>query len=207
MRLVTDVTAIIVTRGDVDLLPIMETIPDAWEVLVWDNGLGVLRTFENEKWGIRADGLPDLSVYGRYRAIRYAAHPIIYVQDDDCVVSEPEQIAWESDSGGSAYGQLVCNMPHLFRGGEREEAVLVGFGAAFHRDLPAAAFERFGRGGIAPSVFKDQCDLVFTTLTPVLKTHVPIEVLDYAFAEDRMYRKPDRQKERRAVYDACVAIV
>lgn len=111
----------------------------------------------------------DLAVYGRYAAIEHASGDLIYVQDDDVIVSDPERIvrtwstaqrecqegSWDPQklwigapnpgdlAGISAGNHVVCNMPPEFRHDFYREHALVGFGAVFHRDAPERAFERF----------------------------------------------------------------
>jgi len=184
---VVNVSAIIVTRGniDVDLMvhEIESTIPDDWEILIWDNGRGILEKHMRPgrlvaDW--RSD-LPDLAVYGRYAAIEHADGDLIYVQDDDCVVEEPEKLVsawrdsrskcseepfdarllWHASSEEIARtgrgDHVVCNMPQPFRHDFYRDHALVGFGAVFHRDAPQRAFDRYARAvanraAIAPSV-------------------------------------------------------
>lgn len=96
------VSAIIVTRGNVDLSRILDSLPAEWEVLVWNNGAGALEIYASSD---DSDSVPrlkphyerlsnrsDLSVYGRYAAIEYASGDLVYVQDDDCIVSDPQAI-------------------------------------------------------------------------------------------------------------------
>ena len=148
----------------------METWPDDWERVVWNNGRG-----DWVRW--RLDGLippvdsgvaSDLSVYGRYAAIEYASHDLIFVQDDDVIVSDPQAIvdAWCeghgfpcpgcnglrsalcSDCEGAARDRtdhVVCNMPQEFRHDFYRDHALVGFGAAFLRRAPRRAFDRWTR--------------------------------------------------------------
>jgi len=166
MAVVMDVTAIIVTRGDVDLTEILLSLEAASpisEVLVWDNGAGAVRTYRGTKWGIVAHPVDDLLVYGRYAAIEYASGDLIYVQDDDvlhttegiqqiveaCVLQRVEHRvagyggAETMESVEVATDRVVCNMPANFRHGFYQEHALVGFGACFHRDAPQKAFDRF----------------------------------------------------------------
>ena len=132
-----NVTAIIVTRGDVSLKPIMESLPEEWEKLVWSNGIGCYRWLEDiagddetkPTWQPKYIDRTDYSVYGRYVAIQFASHDLIYVQDDDVVVSDPQAIVneWdrvalrqEQDPAGVPSDQewgkhVVCNMPQEFR--------------------------------------------------------------------------------------------
>lgn len=90
-----NVSAIIVTRGNVDLSEIIASLPAGWEILWWDNG-GKLcyvsdpherRDGEECSYALLAE---DLAVYGRYAAIEHASGDLIYVQDDDCVVGNPD---------------------------------------------------------------------------------------------------------------------
>ena len=62
-------TAIIVTRGDVALQPIIDTLPYS-NIVIWDNST---RPY-------------DAGVFGRYLAISEATRPVVFVQDDDCIV-------------------------------------------------------------------------------------------------------------------------
>ena len=77
-----------------DISEILDSIPEEWEVLVWDNGAKVIRKWSSEWPGPWAepeiiDRIEDLSVYGRYAAIECASDELIYVQDDDCIVERP----------------------------------------------------------------------------------------------------------------------
>lgn len=216
-----NVTACLVTRGDVPMQPILDSLPPEWEIILWDNESWINgespechrilphhRDEIDETWLVK-----DLAVYGRYAAIKYASHDFIYTQDDDCIVSDPWAVVDALESIPTVYRTahrhdlVACNMPYSFRDGPEEDRVMVGFGAAFHRDLPRRAFGTFlgEEPQMARSdnrdVFYRQCDLVFTTLTPTLLTHVPLQLLDYSFAENRMWREAGRQLERRQILE------
>lgn len=172
-----DVTACLVTRGDVDMRPIIESLP--FSSVVWDNSAAS----------------EDLAVYGRYAAIRRALKPVIYVQDDDCLLA-PDSF----DALLDAYepGHVVCNMPHDFRYQPQYlsgEHALVGFGALFDRDLPAAAFARLGRVDDM-AAFRRSCDIYFTALTPRILVDVPHTDLPYASGPGRMWTTPGHVEER-----------
>lgn len=166
-----EVSAVLVTRGDVDLEPIIATIPLAWDLVVWDNS--------------KRD---DLSVYGRYAALEECQHDKIYVQDDDCV-TDPVAVV-------QAYrpGCIVANMPLPFRPRYRDSCLL-GFGAVFDRDLPWQAFQRLPNGGL-PVSFHRTCDVAFTALTPHSFIDVPYRNLPHAYDPERMYRQPGHLAER-----------
>lgn len=181
-----NVSACLVTRGDVDLTQIISSIENAGisDIVVWDNS-------ERE----------DLAVYGRYAAIKEAKYPLIYVQDDDCL-HQPEgikEICWVAKS---ANGKLVCNMPANFRHSFYQDHALVGFGACFHRDAPWRAFGEFAR--TQPEDPDEQtlrwfwrtCDIVFTGLTPYTMVDVLYEDMSWASADNRMWKQPTHREER-----------
>jgi len=156
-----NVTACLVTRGqEIDMDPILESLPAEWEVVLWMNGVAVWRWASNaNRWrsnsGQHFGYAADLSVYGRYAAIDHASHDLIYVQDDDVIVGDPQAIVdvWlrERDhliasraEGFNAWsGHVVCNMPPEFRHGGYHDSALVGFGACFYRDAAERAFDRW----------------------------------------------------------------
>ena len=179
--------AIIVTRGNVGLTPVLESLPADWQQIVWDNS-------QRE----------DLSVYGRYAAIENTDADRIYVQDDDCILP-PESFhgllaAWQP-------GHVIANMPARFRE-HYSDSCLVGFGAMFERDLPARAFGKFTLGyGIDRMLsavdvfFQRTCDVVFTTLTPRLLVDVPYTDREFASDPDRMWKQPSHFLERRQMLE------
>lgn len=222
-----NVSAIIVTRGNVDLDPIRETISSEWEFVVWDNGAGEVRREWIPTWADPGNAVPgeldrmpvlDMAVYGRYEAIEVSSGDVIYVQDDDVIVSDPEEIvnAWLRSAYPPAYppepfgrtDHVVCNMPPEFRHDFYDDHALVGFGAAFYRYTPERAFSRFalsshragavawGTDGCDRGFFDRTCDIVFTGLTPRVLVDVPIEHAPYATGPDRMYRQPEHVAER-----------
>lgn len=182
---VVGVTACLVTRGDVDLQPIIDSLPNDWQIVIWDNG---------DRMVTRSDGFTevchDLSVFGRYAAIEYATNDLIYVADDDVIVSDPQEIVevwnqqnklfyeqqysewWYAVENGEHDRQevfdtwpgIVCNHPQEFRHDFYSDHSLVGFGAAFYRDAPKRAFARFKehsireRGGLCRTIDEEAID-------------------------------------------------
>jgi len=209
MALVMRIAAIIVTKGDQRLEPILESLPSDWDWVIWDNGKK--RVLVN---GASFD-VADLSVYGRYAAIEYTDAELISVQDDDCIVSDPQALvdAWHEADGGSVekethwgWGGVVCNMPPEFRHDFYEDHALVGFGAVFHRDAPQRAFRKFAGAGPTDQWWMTEeglrtCDIVFTALTPRVLVDVPVENLPWAYHYDRMWRQPEHQAERVRMLD------
>ncbi len=159
------VAACLVTRGDVPLDDILDSIPDDWETVVWDNSRN-----------------HDLGVYGRYAAIGLTDAEYIYVQDDDAVL-EPE--AFETLDLMAVDGLCVTNMPARFRP-HYPDSYLVGFGAVFHRDLPQQAFDRIPD---IPADFNLVCDVYFTALTPHLALDLSYADQPWASNGDRMWKQ------------------
>jgi hypothetical protein len=201
------VTAVIVTRGDVDLKPVVESLPREWEQVIWDNS----GTFTVAQYDLgrgrftvvrQGEVRDDHSVLGRYYGVNYASNELIYVQDDDVVVSDPRALlrAWQIASW-NGNRMLVANMPEPHRA-NYDDSCLVGFGAMFHRDAAREAFERFSsydlgnREEWTPGLFARTCDVVFTTLTPFTLIDVPIEHMPYASDDNRMWKQPTHVSER-----------
>jgi hypothetical protein len=154
-------SAVLVTRGDVDLRPVLDSLAAFSEVLVWDNSR---RT--------------NFKVLGRYRAALEARNAVVYTQDDDCVVEAAEVVA--------AYegGKVVCNMPAQKR--DEYKALgcagiaLVGWGACFDRELVHRMepyLQRYGLG----ELFLRECDRVFTGLNELKLIDAPFQHLPHAF--------------------------
>lgn len=112
----SQVSAVLVTRGDIDLSPIVETLPFS-DVVVWNNA-------ERE----------DLQCYGRFAGIEEACNDHIYVQDDDLIVPVEALLSMYDGDG------IVANKP------PDEEWRFIGGGAFFPRSLPdfTSYTDRFG---------------------------------------------------------------
>jgi hypothetical protein len=158
---ISDVSAVIVTRGDVDLTSVLESLFDFGEVIVWDNSKQT-----------------NLKVFGRYRAALNAKNDVVFTQDDDCVLDAAQVV--------SAYepGKVVCNMPVAKRAEYASlgcnHISLVGWGACFHRGLihkMHACIERYG----LDDLFLRECDRVFTAANELKLVDVPFRHLPHAY--------------------------
>jgi hypothetical protein len=187
---VDDVTAIIVTRGDVSLNPIRESlIFDS--VIVWDNRKG-----------------EDLGAFGRYAAIEEAESPYIYVQDDDCVLTEAAQLAlldaYEPDV-------LVSNMPSDWNGSAMPLLALPGWGAIFDWYLPEDAFHRWKdaqpRDFGSDDFNRIGCDIVFPVLTESRMIDLGHHNLPHAEGSDRTCKQADYQRKKSWYYGRAQAIL
>jgi hypothetical protein len=181
--------------------PVLDSLPPEWEKIVWNNDTGrcSIQVTINDKTGwAHHGGHSDLSVYGRYAAIEYASHDLIYVQDDDVIVSDPQAIVdrWLYDVEGEGTGySVVANMPQEFRHDGYTDSCLVGFGSCFHRDLPQRAFSKYAvwkstRPEPPTPEFLRTCDVVFTTLTPRVLVDVPKTDREMASDPNRMWKQP-----------------
>jgi hypothetical protein len=173
----SEVSAVIVTRGDVDLSPVLDSLPFE-DVVVWDNA-------RRER---------NLGVYGRYAAIAEAKNDVIYAQDDDCVLEDFDALLAEYVSGS-----ITANMPadHAAGGTDYSDSALIGWGSLFARHLPFAAFERYAvKYPIDDDVFHRTCDVVFSVLTPHKRCDIGFEHLPHAYADNKMYRQSGNYQER-----------
>lgn len=176
-----DVSTVIVTRGDVDLTDILAEHDDAGvsDILIWNNQLE-----------------QDLGPYGKYAAIGQARHDVILVQDDDVLLPAASITAL-----AAAYqpGFVTANMPAEFRP-HYPDSAMVGFGAIFDRDLPAAAFARFFAHhpwmSVEDPLFLRESCRAFTVLTPVNLVDLPKTDLPWASDPGRLWRQPEHVEMR-----------
>jgi len=164
----SQVTACLVTRGDVDMQPILDTLPYG-EVIVWDNSQ---REF-------------DLKVYGRYMAMSEASNPVVYFQDDDCIVRHHDELL-------AAYrpGVLVATWGHGDTPAGYEDCAIFPGGALVDRDLPGHAFARYLSYWPNDEGFLYDCDFVFGCLTPHEQVRWPFEIRDIAYNGKRLADEP-----------------
>ena len=136
-----NVSCVIPTRGDIDLTPILDTLPFD-DVVIWDN---------SQRY--------DLGIYGRYAAIAEAKHDVIVTQDDDLIVT-----CWDDILKAYEPGVLTCNYP------EPWDVPWVARGAIFDRHLPQQAFRRYRQHYPRDRFFTHKaCDAVFALLTDSVK--------------------------------------
>jgi hypothetical protein len=163
-----DVTAIIVTRGDVDLTDIIAALPYG-EVVVWDNS--------TRPW--------DARCYGRYLAIDEASNPVVYFQDDDLIFTGHAALL-------AAYkpGEITCNMPSPWyerTGYDKLHQALVGAGSLVDRDLPKPAIDRYLARWPLDDLFLTYVDVVVGMLTAHTRHDLGYTILPYATAPGRIY--------------------
>lgn len=161
------ITAVIPTRGDVDMTEIRESLKPFGQVIVWNNAHGI-----------------DKKVYGRYMAVYGAENEIIYTQDDDCLVD------WRKLLPHYHPDMVTCNMPHDRRYGYRDGTQLIGWGCLFHRRHAIVLEDYLTRyPGSYNDFFFRTCDRIFTKLNTCNLVAVPFRHLEHAYGDSRMAGK------------------
>ena len=167
-----EVSAVIPTRGNVDLKPILAELkrcPEIREILV-------------------ETGRPG--VWGRYEGIEKARCPIVYTQDDDCVTDVGAVLAayrtgivvnaMSRDHAKNYPGRFLrLNFPNVV-------PTLIGFGSVFDREL-IRVLDGWERDGI----FYREADRVFTALVPHRPVFPRIDILPTAFDPSRLCMRKD----------------
>lgn len=182
MLVASDVTAVLVTRGDVDIAPVLESLIFN-DVLVWDNSQS-----------------GDVRAFGRVAATVFAKNSVIYTQDDDCIVSSEAQqallLAYKD-------GELISNMPASHNAGHPLLA-LMGWGALIKQDLIYAALRKWCAAGY--NVFDEEfqrvgSDIVIPVLTPSRRYDFGHVDLEYAHAPDRTHNQAFYKESKQWYYD------
>ncbi len=161
------VTACLVTRGDVDLEPILDTLPYP-NVIVW----GADRE--------------ELHVYGRYAAMREAATRVVYTQDDDCLFRDHHALldAYQPGVLAAVYGHgpTPCGFGDI---------ALVHGGALMDTGLAEAAFTRYLDRFPYDEEFEREADMISGCLAPHIQVTLPYEIrMDVATRPNRMCNQP-----------------
>lgn len=178
------VTAVIVTRGDVNVSSLVKEIP--WPTVVWDNS--------KEE---------NLSVYGRYAALAEVRTPLAYLQDDDVCFERFGELLEEytelvHDAASPARESwYVGNMDWPWvDAGRYEDMVLVGAGSIVPTNLPARAFESYLNVFPADQLFLDQCDFIFGTLARGHRVDLGYTALEHATAANRLCNQEFQEQRK-----------
>jgi len=164
---VADVTACLVTRGDVDLTPILDTLPYE-HVIVW------------------GPDREELHVYGRYAAMLEAPTRFVYTQDDDCVFHHHAELLAAADPG-----RITAVYGHGDNPDGYQDMALVHGGAIMDRDLPAAAFARYLERWPRDEGFLREADMINGTISPHAHVDLDYEIrMGIAQAPNRMCNQP-----------------
>lgn len=163
----SDICAIVVTNGQHDITPVIESLRPFGQTVVWDN----------------SKAKKDMKVYGRYLSVSHSWHELIYFQDDDAIV-DTDKFA----DSLSVYrdGEVLCNMPREWADAPAYQGPirLVGWGSLFHRRL--VNFQPYLDHYPLDELFLRECDRIFTGLNTCRNINVPRLSLPYAFDRTRM---------------------
>lgn len=161
----SDISAVIVTKGDQDLSAVLASLPFD-DVVIHDNSK------EPE----------DRKVYGRFLGIRRAKNHYIYVQDDDCIVPAKE-LANRYVEGRT---EILCNVTKSHSDFYRPlGCTLVGWGAIFPR-VAVGCFTRYLKQFPEDELFDRECDRIFTALNRFREVDLGVQHLPHALGRDRM---------------------
>ncbi len=172
MILADDVSAILVTRGDVDLTRILDALPYD-DVIVWDN---------SER--------PDLKTFGRYAALSEAQHDTIYFQDDDIVFTGHDELMAEYEPD-----VWLANMsPGWVAGRDLHDSVFVGAGALLDRRIARRALQKYDTMFERDDLFLRYPETILSIPSRIKRVDLckpPLmEVLPWGYAENRMVSQP-----------------
>ena len=177
-------TAVIVTRGDVDLAPVLESLPGDWPVVVWDNS-------EREE---------DLKVYGHFAALSEVRTDYVYMQDDDAIC--PAQAILDAWNESEHADKILTNV-----GDSGNVTPWISWGAIFRCDLPSLAIAKYVYAyGMSDDVLL-WCDMIFSTLTPWVHVDLGVQHLPHARAENRMCMRADHYAEQDRVKALAEALL
>lgn len=173
-----DVSAVIVTRGDVPLDAILNSLPFG-EVVVWNNA-------ERD----------DYQCYGRFAAIAETTKPHIYVQDDDILVPIPALLrAYDPE----AETILANKKPD-------EEWRFLGVGALFPRHFADNVFGRYIDLYGFNRDFGRIADVVFAYQLPYESLWLGYAELEWSRAPNRMYHELDHMAVRERARKRTLAL-
>lgn len=177
-----DVSAILVTRGDVDLWPVVSPIKEAGikEIVVWDNS-GRFKGHTRE----------NLKTYGRYAAIPETTKPVLFFVDDDIQFSGFPELLAEYEPG-----VILANMsPGWVAGRDLHDSVFVGAGALLDRDIPGRALAKYDTMFERDDLFLRYPETILSIPSRIKRVDLCqapfMEVLPWGYAPNRMVNQPD----------------
>lgn len=164
-----NISAVIPTRGDVDLSEII---------------FEITRNPEIEEVVVERSDTP----YGWYVGAMRARNDIIYYQDDDCITDTGAVIA--AYQSGVIVNAITPQHAAQYPGRQ----TLLGFGSIFDKSLLAIL-----DGWERDEVFMRESVRVFSSIVPHKSIFPRIEILPCAMDQHRLYRQPDHAKMRKEI--------
>jgi hypothetical protein len=183
-----DVTAIIVTRGNTDLLPILNSLPYA-EVEVWDNSV-------KHK---------DAGCAGRYLAMLQVETEVCFTVDDDVIFTAHDELLAAFEPG-----RITCNMPSPWyerTGYPALDACQLGAGALCEWWLPQKALALYEQAGLPQDrVFLEFADLLVGMLTPYKRLDLGYQILPLASEPGRTSTMDGHGERRAAMIERAMSL-
>ena len=179
---VKNVSAVIVTRGDVDLQPVLDS-------LIFDDVV----VFDNSK------SQTDLMTFGRVAGARLAKNEIIYSQDDDLVhPAEAQRELVAAYEEGMITG---CMWDEWSRGAEEQgipngydDLVFPGSGSISHRALWEDCIDEYLAEYPYDDFFKLWCDTIIGVIAPSKQLDIRFQILPAALNLQRMADLPNAEE-------------
>jgi hypothetical protein len=176
---VEDVTAVIVTRGDVSLEPVLDSLVFP-NVIVWNNS-------EKEE---------DKMTLGRALAALESSTEVVYSQDDDIVHSPENQMRiLASYQPGFLSG---CMWDEWSDGARRQgiengydDLVFPGSGSISQRGLWLKSLERYLAHYAHDDFFQMWADTIIGVISPTIQLDIRFEELDWGNNDNRMAHMDD----------------
>lgn len=170
----SDVTAVLVTRGNCDLTPILNSLIFD-DVVIWNN----------------ANEPRDEMTYGRVFAAAQARNPIIYSQDDDIIhTAENQQAIIDAYEPGILTG---CMWPEWSAGAAKQgidggysDLVFAGSGSVYDGYLPQIATAKYLEHFPLDDFFRLWSDTIVGIIAPTKQLDIRFEALPEADADYRM---------------------
>lgn len=165
------ISAVIPTRGDVPLGPIIDRLQEYAEI---------------DEIILRIGDTP----FNRYEAAKSAKNEVIYTQDDDCVTDLRPLI--DAYDGGWMVNAMTPEHAAQYPG----KQTLVGFGALFPRYY-VEVFNHYNWERDA--LFYRESDRIFGTTSPHKTVFPRIDILPHAHNPNRLWKQPDHVSARLAM--------
>ena len=181
-----DVTACLVTRGDVRIQPILDSL--IFPTIVWNNSTR-----------------DDWKVAGRYMAALSAPTRWVYWQDDDTIVPrETQQALMDAVAGGD---DIVANWGHGENPDGYDDLPLVCGGAIANWRSAWQAILRYAAHYPLDDDFKYEADFVVGALyRQWTHVHLPFEIRDVAYNGRRLAEEPWQRDLKREITDRARAL-
>jgi hypothetical protein len=174
-----DVSAVIVTRGDIDLSPVLDSLIFD-DIVVWDNS-------REQR---------DEMTYGRVLAVRRAKHEVIYSQDDDLIHSHENQARIVASYDEEF--MVGCMWSEWSDGARRQgiengydDLVFPGSGSISHRDTWLDAVDAYLDQYPEDDFFRLWSDTLIGVIAPTRQLDLRFTTLPAAKNGRRMANLPD----------------